>query len=89
MRSRFMRRAFGDGFAAGFTSPFAVFLPDAPRYSYRHCDSVARAWREVGDDLAEAMKDEERRIVEVSAGRQDARPAARRSWESRRMSRLK
>jgi len=77
MRSRFMRRAFGDGFAVGFTSLFAIFLPDAPRYSYRHYDSVARAWREVGDDLEEAMKAEECRIVEASAGRHDAQPAAR------------
>jgi hypothetical protein len=49
-----------------------VFTRHRHRFAYRYTDTVGQAWKEVGDDLRKAIKEEGIRIDEA-AERKEAR----------------
>ena len=59
--------SFRRGFSGGFTSMFRLVAPHK-RSSYRHYDTVAVSWHEIGALLSEASSIEGRRI-EQQAGK--------------------
>ena len=64
--SRMTRHGVLSGFNAGFTSPFLVFTRRPAKFSYRHTDTVAEAWRLVGEEIAQASEAEGRRVEQAT-----------------------
>ena len=50
------------GFAEGFLSPFLFFGRRPFKLSYRNYDTTTKAWREVGEELAEATRIEGKKL---------------------------
>lgn len=67
MTNKAKHSALFRGFVAGFTSPFLVFSRRPLHLSYRRYDTMKKAWREVGAELAEATEAEGKRIGKVAS----------------------
>lgn len=55
-----------NGFFRGFKAPFLVFYGGSGYFSYRRNDTVEDAWKEVGEELADATRTEGKRIGKTS-----------------------
>ena len=61
MTSERNKRAFAQGFVAGFSSPFHVMAPRKVHFGARRIDTLGQAWRDVGKEILEASEAEDRR----------------------------
>lgn len=60
-------RAFKDGFAKGFSSPYLFLLGERKPITRPGLDVNARAWLQVGRYLDLALQEEAKRVVEDPA----------------------
>lgn len=63
-------RAFREGFADGFTSMFSFATPKRRFVTYRHHDTVAESWREVGKLLSDSARKEGVRLDKKNSSRE-------------------